>query len=199
MTANLFGGSGDPNRGTWRTPKWLAKAVGVWDLDPFANPVQHVSATTACMLERGENGLELGDILEKRNAPGTHRVAKLGAAGGARVPGELARAPGVRIADESTRVWIQPPYEIVDDVITHYGHTRFCALLRFDTRTAWFDTLYRLVRTRRGLICATRGSFNFEPPPGVAPSSNIFPHALFYADARDATQAVLRRCFAWRP
>lgn len=204
MTAvNVRGGSSDPNRGKWRTAKPWAERVGAWDLDAFSNPDSHIEAAVHCMLERGDDafgGREIGERLV-----GEYYCAKTGKTLG---PGEIARLArsvrgasrtGRRIAGEHTRVWIQPPYDIVDQALDHYGHTRFCALLRFDPRTAWWHRLVVLVRRRRGLICIPRGVFNFEPPPGVQASSNSFPHALYYADERDITRAVLRRCESYRP
>ena len=198
--ANLFGGSGDPNRGKWCTPRKWAGYVGPWDVDAFSNPSSHIVAAVHCMLERGDDAFGRRNV-GKRIA-GEYYVAKTGKLHRSKLlgPGELMRARAVRgVAGKHTRVWIQPPYELVDQALDHYEHTRFCALLRFDTRTKWFDRLYRLVRQRRGLIACPRGTFNFEPPSGVPPSSNVFPHALYYADARDVTDAVLRRCVAWRP
>lgn len=169
---NGNGGSGDPARGAYCTPKWLADAVGAWDLDPFANPRSHVVAERRCMLETGGNGL-------------------LDAA----VAGSYSAPPAFGRADANTRVWVQPPYDIVEEVLAHYGHTRFCALLRFDASTRWFQTLYRLA----ALVCVPRlRRIEFEPPPGVVASKNPYPHALFYARAEDATPRVLRACIAWR-
>jgi hypothetical protein len=200
---NTFGGSEDPARGAWVTPEEWAGFVGPWDVDPFSNPAAHIEAAVHCMLERGDDAF--GGRMVGERMPGeylvqhTHR-RPLGPGELARVVnGKLASRVGRRLAGEHTRTWIQPPYEIVDQALDHFGHTRFCALLRFDTRVPWFDRLYRLVRQRRGLIACIRGYFNFEPPPGVRVSANPFPHALFYADERDVTDAVLRRTFAWRP
>lgn len=172
---NVHGGSGKKNRGSWCTPKDWAEAVGPWDLDPFTNPFSHIVSADRCMLEDGGDGF--GD----RSAPGVYRVAT----------GEL------KIADENTRVWGQPDYRkgFVIDAIEHYGHTRFCFLLRFDTRTKWFKRLYAL----SGLVCVAR-KIEFEPPPGVKASANPFPHALFYRNPKDVTAAVLRKsAAAWRP
>jgi hypothetical protein len=91
-------------------------------------------------------------------------------------------------------VWGQPPYELVPEALDHYGHTRFCFLLRFDPSTEWFRKLYRLSR----LVCVTRKRVEFEPPPGVPVSKNPYPHALYFAREEDATPAVLRACVSWR-
>ena len=168
------GGSGDVARGTWCTPRVWAERVGPFDHDPFSNPRSHVVTATRSMLEDGGNGLL------NREAPGSWRCGKT------RVVG---------CADAESRVWIQPPYELVLDAIAHYKHTRFCALLRFDPSTEWFRRLYRLT----SLVCVPRSRIEFEPPPGVAGSANQpFPHALYYARAVDATPAVLRACISWR-
>lgn len=173
---NGNGGSKDPARGAYCTPKWIAELVGPWDLDPFTNPHSNIVATERCMLEDGGDGLA-------NPLPGSYRCGR--------------RGP-VKIATSATRAWLQPPYEIVDEAISHYGHTRFCALLRFDTSTNWFQKLYRLTQ----LVCIPRRRrIGFEPPPGVAVRKNKkspYPHALYYARVEDATDAVLRRCIAWR-
>lgn len=169
---NVHGGSGEPERGTWCTPKWIAAIVGRFDLDPFSNPRSHIDADHSCQLERGDDGF--GD----------------GTTGSYRMGGTLCRH-----ATEHTRVWFQPPYSIVLDAFAHYEHTRFCALLRFDPSTEWFQRIYR----RSALICVPRlRRVNFEPPPGVRSSSSTVPHALYYARVGDATPAVLRACIAWR-
>ncbi len=171
QAANVFGGSGDPGRGAYCTPKWLADAVGSWDLDPFSNPRSHVAATTSCMLERGDDGLAGPQVGEYWLADG-----------------------GRQHATADTRVWVQPPYEIVDDAIAHYGHTRFCFLLRFDPSTQWFRRLYQL----SCFTCVPIGRrLDFEPPPGVEVSSNPFPHALFFARSADATDEIRRLCIGW--
>lgn len=174
--ANVFGASGkkEKDRGTWCTPKNWAEAVGPWDLDPFSNPRSHIVSLLRCMLEDG------GDGFGGRLAKGSYRTG-----GNFSEYGE---------ANASTRVWVQPPYSIVSDAIEHYAHTRFCFLLRFDTRTKWFKRLYAL----SGLVCVAR-KMEFEPPPGVKKSANPFPHALFYRNPEDATAAVLRKsAAAWR-
>ncbi len=99
--------------------------------------------------------------------------------------------------DVGTRVFVNPPYSLGQVIrwIAAYGHMRFCFLVRFDPSTEWFGELYAKSR----LVCVPRGRrVNFEPPPGVRASSNVFPHALFYARVEDATPAILRACIAWR-
>ena len=171
--ANVNGGSKEVDRGNWCTPKAWAERVGPWDVDPFSNPRSHIVADATCQLERGDNGLP-PDILEG---------------------GYLVAGVGQFHANKNTRVWLQPPYEIVLEVLAHYGHTRFGALLRFDPSTEWFCRLYSL----SALVCVPRRQrIEFEPPPGVKASKNPYPHALYYAREEDATPAVLRACFAWR-
>jgi hypothetical protein len=53
-----LGGSGDPTRGSWCTPKWLAEMIGEVDLDPCSNPRSHIAARKTYSLERGEDGLD---------------------------------------------------------------------------------------------------------------------------------------------
>lgn len=169
--ANVHGGSGEEARGEWCTSKRTATAVGEWDVDPFSNERSHVVSKHRCILARGDNGLvtEFGNVGEYR-CEGTFRIAR-----------------------PDTRVFIQPPFELVLPAIEHFGHTRFCALLRFAPDTEWFARLKPLCE----LICVLRKREEFEPPPGViAPGKKAggapFPHALFYARFEDATEAVFR-------
>lgn len=188
--ANVSGGSGETDRGSWVTSKLWAERVGPWDLDPFSNPRSHIVAEYRCMLEDGGDGLaELGH-------PGCWTSGGSMLADGtwastvdASVIGGHTLISGV--ADETTRVWIQPPYDIVEDVIAHYGHTRFCALLRLDSSTAWFAKLWEVTE----VIALPKGTREFfEPPPGIAASGNPQPHAFFYADPRDLTPAIAESC-----
>jgi len=171
---NVRGKSGEIARGAWCTPKHVADAIGPVGLDPFSNPYSHIDAEVACMLEDG------GDGLLDLKTPGTWRC------GSTRVIG---------CADENTVTYIQPRYDAVQKAIAHYGHTRFIALLRFDPRVDWFKRLYRL----SALVCVF-WKIEFEPPPGsgVTGGGNSFPHALFYRDASDVTDDVLRLCIAWK-
>lgn len=169
--ANGNGGSGDIDRGAYCTPKEWAGLVGRWDVDPFSNPRSHIVSARSCQLERGDNGLEPGPA-------GSYRV-------GRRVYRATAR----------TKVWIQPPYEIVLEVLAHYGHTRFGALLRFDPSTKWFERLWSMSRL---IALPRRERIEFEAPPGVEASKNPYPHAFYFANPADASPALLRRCVWWR-
>lgn len=176
--ANVNGASGEKERGGWCTPKPLAIAVGPWDVDPFSNPRSHVLAAHRCQLEDSGNGFGDG------SGPGSYRVSNR--------PAEYA--------GPETRVWIQPPYErgFVRDVVDHYKHTRFCALLRWSPDVDWFAALWPHVRVVAFPIGAR---LEFEPPPGVEPTGDggaPFPHALLYADERDVTDEVRAMCIVWR-
>jgi hypothetical protein len=174
---SVRGKSGDPVRGTWCTPKWLADAVGEFALDPFANPRSHVRSVARCALEDGGDGF--GD-----GSPGSYRC---GAAG------------EIQHATSEDTVWIQPPYDIVLRAFDHYAHTRWVALLRFDPRPEWFDAIYDAAELVAVIRHDPEGRpFGFEPPPGVVASTNTFPHALYARHAEDIPRAALRYCAAWR-
>lgn len=149
------------DRDSWCTPRWLAEAVGSFDLDPCSNSRSHIAARTRWSLETNDDGLSR----------------------------DIAIVP-------SCRVFVNPPYSR-DQVlrwVAKYEHARFCFLLRFDPSTEWFDRVY----AASSLVCVPRRRVNFEPPPGVKASSNVYPHALFYRCEDDATPAVVRACIAWR-
>lgn len=171
--ANVYGGSRELARGKYCTPPWITEAVGHVDVDPFGNDRSTVQAEVACWLERGDNGISDG-------GPGSY----------------YTKADGRSRATPRTKAWIQPPYEIVLEAIAHYGHTRFIALLRFDTSTEWFAKLFTLSET----ILLFRKRVDFRPPPGIlAPDEDAagapFPHALFYARTADVTPAIRDLCF----
>lgn len=179
--ANLIGGSGEVDRGKWCTSEKWARAVGSVDLDPFSNPNSLVAARARCMLENGGDGF--GGVAPG-SSPGLHLIG--GAAGATQLSA---------VADAETRVWIQPPYDIVLDVIAHYGHTRFIALLRFSPDVEWYRRLMPLT-------CAVAFPLErmaFKAPPGIPdPDAPIpYPHALYYADARDITPEVRALCQIW--
>lgn len=181
---NVKGGSGDEDRGTWCTSKEWALAVGPWDLDPFSNPRSHILSAVRCMLEDG--GDAFCEAAPGMGVPGLYLT---GNAHGV--------TPMTGKADELTRVWIQPPYELVAEAIAHYGHTRFCALLRWSPDVkAWFPQLW----ARTAVVCHPWCErMEFEPPPGVDKSGDMpFPHALYYAHEADVTDEVRARCIVWR-
>lgn len=114
-STNGAGGSGDPNRDTWCTPRRVAEAVGAWDLDPCSNPRSVVVATRRLSLDAGE-GVEVCD--------------------------GLAAAPS--IAPEM-RTFLNPPYSrgSIARWFAAYRHTRWCFLVPFDTSRTWWTEIYR--------------------------------------------------------
>lgn len=163
----------EDGRGSWCTPKKYADKVGRFDVDPFTNERSRIQATYACILEHGDDGLA---------GPN---------------PGEFyMNVPGRKYLAETTeRVWLQPPYDIVLKAIRHYGHTRFTALLRLDPSTQWFAELYQLSEI---ILVPAGDRIEFDPPPGIKPSSNPFPHGFFYAHESDVPDALREVCFEWR-
>jgi hypothetical protein len=145
--------------------KRIADIVGRFHLDPFSNPRSHIVADA-----------ELHARARRRRASATDRRA----ATGSRRKGSSAR-PRRRASGSS-------PYSVVLDAFEHYAHTRWCALLRFDPRR---DHLVPAHLPRTQLVVVLR-KCEFEPPPGVPSSSNPTIHALYYANADDVTDAVLR-------
>jgi hypothetical protein len=180
----------DEQRGAWCSPPEYTAAAGVFDLDPFTNPRSTLVAHRQCMLERGDDGFGL----DLRSTPGACFVNPKHCSherDGAGICGKC----GYGFAHEDTRVWIQPPYDIVLDAIAHYGHTRFTALLRLDTSTEWFEQLWSLSEV---IMVPRRDRLDFVPPPGVKASSNPFPHGLYYKRAADVPRAIEQLCYPWR-
>lgn len=173
--ANVHGASGEKRRGAYCTPKKYAIAAGPWDLDPFTNPRSHVVAAARCMLEDGGDGF--GD----RSQAGVYRTGE-----------------GVElgIATETTRVWIQPDYRFVLEAIEHYGHTRFCALLRFAPDTEWFERLWPRVAVV-AIPFGERIAFEIEGQTEDDSEGAPFPHAFFFADERDLTDELRAMCLVW--
>lgn len=180
--ANVHGGSGEVARGSFCTPLKWATAVGSWDLDPFGNPHSHIVAKYICMLENGGDGL--GDP----TVPGSYRFGP-------------EHSDCIGRADETTRTFWQPPYErgFIARVVKHYGHTRFCALLRWAPDTKWFAAMWSRVQ----LVAFPLERIAFETPDGVAlegaddsdeDRGAPFPHAFYYADPRDVTPAIYEAC-----
>lgn len=153
----------EPDRDSWVTPKWIADAVGPWDLDPATNVRSHIQAARTFMLERGQDGLALA-----------------------------------RYVGKDTRCWINPPFSRgqVIRFVRAYKHTNFCFLLRLDYSTDWFAELEPSVEL---ILVPKNQRVAFDAPPGVAPSSTPFPHGLMYRRPEDATDAIRKLCYAWRP
>ena len=53
-----------PDRDSWCTPKWIADAIGRWDLDPCANERSHVRAGRTFSLAAGQDGLALASAVD---------------------------------------------------------------------------------------------------------------------------------------
>lgn len=194
------------DRGAWCSPpEWCdrATAARIFDVDPFTNPRSTLRARHQCMLERGDDGFGL----DHRSVPGTYYINPEHCHHGDRCP--LRRGThtwcdrcGYHVATDETRMWFQPPYDLVLEAQAHYGHTRFVALLRLDTSTEWFQRFFGDHDARFDPLCEVimvprRERVAFVPPPGVKPSSNPFPHGLYYARAEDVTTAVYDTCYAW--
>lgn len=104
----------------------------------------------------------------------------------------LVLASSVR---KTSRVFINPPYSDVMPWVQAYRHTRFCFLLKVDPSTKWFEALLEATEL---VLIPRRTRVQFEAPVGVPPEkaiANQFPHALFYARATDATDAIAALCY----
>ncbi len=183
----------DEQRGAWCSPAEYTAAAGHFDLDPFTNPRSTLRASYMCMLESGGDGFGLN----RRDVPGSFFIKEgstFTTCPCEHCGDEVAALDFYDQADASWKVWIQPPYDIVLEAIAHYGHTRFVALLRLDTSTLWFEQLWNLCEV---IMVPRRDRLEFVPPPGVKPSSNPFPHGLYYRRAEDVTAAVRELCYPW--
>lgn len=154
------------NRDDWCTPEWLARPLGLFDLDPCSNARSHIRSRFTCSLDRGENGLceDDGDGVFGSGSftDAYHTLNRI----------------ETNYAGAGHRVFINPPYSRGQVIrwVRHYKHTDFTFLLRWDPSTTWFrelmnETSYVFFPSRR---------INFEPPPGIRASSNPYPHALFF-------------------
>jgi hypothetical protein len=145
------------------------------------------------MLERGGDGFGL----DRRDVRGAFYIApgRIGSCDCANCGAEETKREIRDVATDEWKVWIQPPYDIVLDALAHYGHTRYVALLRLDTSTLWFAQLFALSEI---IMVPRRDRLEFVPPPGVEPSSNPFPHGLYYRRAADVTPAIEALCYPWR-
>jgi hypothetical protein len=52
-----------PDRDTWTTPKWIADALGEFNLDPCSNERSVVHARVTYRLDRGEDGIALASLV----------------------------------------------------------------------------------------------------------------------------------------
>lgn len=142
-------------RDAWCTPKWLAEAMGCFDLDPCSNERSHVMARTMF-------NADIGDGLH-----GAPRQAKIG--------------ESVYTFDPGVRTFVNPPYSRgqVPRWVTHWIETDFTFLLRWDPSTRWFRQLLE----ETAVVWFPHQRIDFDPPPGMVASSNPYPHALFMASA----------------
>jgi hypothetical protein len=87
-------------------------------------------------------------------------------------------ALAIRTFPTGWTIYCNPPYGRgeVERWVASFSRANFLFLLRFDPSTIWFARLMK----HRPYVWFPRGRrIAFEPPPGVAASSNPFPHALF--------------------
>ncbi len=186
----------EEQRGAWCSPAEWTERAGSFDVDPFTNPRSTLVARHTCMLERGDDGFGL----DRRSELGAYYInpahcPKISTSGCSLSNGyKWCDRCGYHVATEDTTVWIQPPYDIVLEALAHFGHTRFVALLRLDTSTAWFEQLFALSEV---IMVPKRDRLEFVPPPGVKASTNPFPHGLYYRRAADVRTAVFEACYAW--
>lgn len=183
----------EEQRGAWCSPIEYTEAAGHFDLDPFTNPRSTLRASYMCMLENGGDGFGL----DWRVTPGSFYIkhGEMFTTCPCEYCGdERAALDFYNVATEEWRVWIQPPYDIVLAALAHYGHTRYTALLRLDTSTAWFEQLWDMSEV---IMVPKRDRLDFVPPPGVKASSNPFPHGLYYKRAEDVTPKVRELCYPW--
>lgn len=122
---------------SWCTPKWLADALGPFDLDPCSNERSHIHATRRIQLP--EDGLA--------------------------TPWDGS-------------VFCNPPYSAPlpwCERLAGYD-LPWVALVKLDTSTAW----WRVLMASGAQWAPFRERLRFEPPAGVAASSNNFCSALVW-------------------
>ena len=141
------------SRDSWCTPKWLAEAIGPVYLDPCSNERSHIQAVVHVIGELGDDGLY-----------GNHGRYRVG-----------GRADWANIDLE---VFINPPYSRgqVIQWVHHWKMHNSIFLLRWDPSTEWF----RALMSQTNWVWFADRRIEFEPPPGIAVSSNPYPHALFF-------------------
>lgn len=192
---SVRGASGDPARGSYCTPRYVAEALPTFDLDAFSNDRSHIRARVSLALERGEDGYGSGAGAGAFLARSEQLANDQRTAGFALVMQATPIGFTLLRATSTTRVWIQPDYTDVLRACRHYLHTRFVALLRFDPRPEWAD-LIGGASEWIGVLSNSpgRSSFEFEAPPSVTASSNTFPHALYARRYEDVTQGMKALC-----
>lgn len=192
---SVRGASGDPTRGAYCTPLYVADActhagAHPFSLDPYSNERSHVHASLQCWLDRGDDGFGDGSPGSFLLAPGSARVVP-------QTVDVLSEDAQLLRATARTRTWLQPDYvrDFVLRAIRHYVHTRYVALLRFDPRTEWHDLIGEASEWI-GVLSNSPGerSFEFEFPPGVTGAGNTFPHALYARSYADVTPEMRRLC-----
>lgn len=144
-------------RGSWRTPMWLADAIGHVYLDPCAALDGFILAKRQCVLRNGGDGLVTSD-----GGPGWFMTTSY-----------MAGRAG-----PDDEVFVNPPYTHVLPWVKHYGHTRYTFLLRWDPSTVWFK---RLIKSTTH-VWTPKERLAFEPPPRIRASTSPFPHALYMRD-----------------
>jgi hypothetical protein len=104
----------------WNTPKWLADALGPFDLDPCSNATSHIQSRHRCVLGASPFDVLSGDGLE----------CEWRTAGG-------------------NSVFVNPPYSNplpwAKKLRDHDGP--WCALVKLDPTTKWWATLMEAMPT----------------------------------------------------
>lgn len=147
----------------WCTPKWLADALGPFDLDPCSNISSHVRASTMVQLEavdltRGEDRLSLDEIcaFERRT--------------------RTVQGDGLAYDWKRNSVFVNPPYSNVgpwaSKLAAHDGP--WVALVKLDPTTKWWATLMSASPT----VAPFRKRIKFEGPQSMTAN---FPSVLIYS------------------
>ncbi len=109
---------------------------------------------------------------------------------------ELGGEDGIVLAskvDAKTKTFINPPYSDVMPWVEAYAHVRFCFLLKFDPSTKWFHELIE----NSELILIPKERIAFIKVDGEEAQAVAFPHAFYFAKAKDAPKALRDLCFRW--